>query len=67
MAGGVTEAQSHEEGVGGRSVTEIHGSVMGIQNKSVTMVWNNEWAQKCNGSMSSWFTRMYGVFFSMGT
>ena len=32
MAGSVTEAQSHDEGKGGRSVTGVRGSVTGIQN-----------------------------------
>ena len=30
MARSVTEAQSHDEGRGGRSVTGVHGSAMGI-------------------------------------
>ena len=38
MASNVTEAQSHDECTcrGGRSVTGVHGSVTGIQNRSVT-------------------------------
>ena len=35
MAGSVTEAQSHDEGRGGRSVTGLYESVTGILNKSV--------------------------------
>ena len=35
MAGSVAEVQSHDEGKGERSVTRVHGSVTGIQNKSV--------------------------------
>ena len=31
-----SEVQSHDEGKGGKSVTGVHGSVMEIQNKSVT-------------------------------
>ena len=30
MTDSVAEAQSHDQGVGGRSVTGSHGSVMGI-------------------------------------
>ena len=33
MAGSVTEAQNHEEGSGGRSVTGVHGSVTGKEQK----------------------------------
>ena len=33
--GSVTEAQGHDEGRCGRSVTGVHGSVTGIQNKGV--------------------------------
>ena len=36
MASSVTEAESHDKGGGGRSVTGVHGSVTGVQNKSVT-------------------------------
>ena len=36
MVGRVTEVQSHDEGKGGRSVTGVHGSVKGVQNKSIT-------------------------------
>ena len=36
MASSVTKAQRHEEGRGGRSVTGVHRSVTGSQNKSVT-------------------------------
>ena len=36
MIGSVTEVQSHDKGKGGRSVTGIHGSVTGVQNKSIT-------------------------------
>ena len=50
MAGRVTEVQSHDEGKGGRSVTGVHRSVMGIQNKSVTESIENEWVRKCNGA-----------------
>ena len=32
----VTEAQNHDEGRGERTVTGVHWSVTGIQNKSVT-------------------------------
>ena len=56
IACNITEAQSHKECVGGRSVTEIHWSVTGLQNKSVNGVERNEWTQKCNGSMLSRFT-----------
>ena len=38
---------------GGRNVTRVQESVMGIQNKSVTGTWKNEWVQKYNGGMSS--------------
>ena len=33
MAGSATEAQSHDEGSGGRSTTGMHGSVMGKEQK----------------------------------
>ena len=36
MVGSVTEVERHDEGKGGRSVAEVHGSVMGAQNKSMT-------------------------------
>ena len=36
MASRIAKEQSHDEGVAGRSVTEIHGSVTGIQSKSIT-------------------------------
>ena len=36
IAGSVTEAQSHDEGRGGRSITGVYGSVTGVQNKSAT-------------------------------
>ena len=38
MASSVTEAQSYmyDKGRGGTSVTGVHGSVTGVQNKSVT-------------------------------
>ena len=36
IVGKVTEVQSHDEGKGERSVTGVHESVTGIQNKSVT-------------------------------
>ena len=36
MAISVTEAQSYDKGRGGRSVTGVHGSVTGAQNKGVT-------------------------------
>ena len=49
LAGSVAEAQSHDKSVGGRSVTEIHGSVTQMQNKVQSRVWKTEWAQKCNG------------------
>ena len=35
-ANNVTEAQSHDEGRGGRSVTGVNESVTRVQNKSVT-------------------------------
>ena len=35
MVGSVTEVQSHDEGKSGKSVTGVHGSVTGIQNKSI--------------------------------
>ena len=71
------KAQSHDEGIymyiyrgrrgyvyrGGRNVTRVQESVMGIQNKSVTVrAWKNEWVQKCNGGTASLFTTMFGVF-----
>ena len=31
----VAEPQNHDTGRGGRTVTEVHGSVTGIQNKAV--------------------------------
>ena len=37
MAGSVTEAWSHNEGWGGRSVTGVHGSVTGAQNKRLAV------------------------------
>ena len=37
MANSVTEAQSHDEGRGGRSVTVVHRSVMGVLNKHITV------------------------------
>ena len=36
LASSVAVAQNHDEGVGGRSVSEIHTSLTGILNKSVT-------------------------------
>ena len=36
MAGSVTNVQSHDEDKCGRSVTEVHGSVTGVQNKGVS-------------------------------
>ena len=36
MVSSVTEAPSYDESRGGRSVTGVHRSVMGTQNKSVT-------------------------------
>ena len=36
MVGRVTEAQSHDEGSDGRSVTGLHGIATTAQNKSVT-------------------------------
>ena len=36
MVDSVTEAKSHDEGRGGRSVTGVQWSVPGVQNKSVT-------------------------------
>ena len=38
MVGSVPEVhvQSHDEGMGGRSVTGVHGSATGVQNKSIT-------------------------------
>ena len=38
---------------GERNVKRVLGSVTGIQNKSVTGQWKNEWEQKYNGGMSS--------------
>ena len=35
MAGNVTEAQSHDEGRGGKNVTGVHRSVTGLQNTTV--------------------------------
>ena len=35
MAGNITEAQSDDEGRGGRNVTGVHRSVTGVQNKTV--------------------------------
>ena len=32
----VTEAQNHDKGRGGETVTGVHGSVMGVQSKRVT-------------------------------
>ena len=62
MIGSVTKVQSHDEGKGGRSVTEVHGSVMRVRNKSTTDSMENERARKCNGGMASQFTRIYDVF-----
>ena len=36
MVGTVRDVQSHDEGMGGGSVTGVHRSVMGIQNRSIT-------------------------------
>ena len=36
MVGSVTDVQSHDEGRGGRNVTGVHGSVLGVQNKGKT-------------------------------
>ena len=36
MVGSVTDVQSHGECKGRRSITQIHRSVMGVQNKSIT-------------------------------
>ena len=55
-----SKALSHDEGLRGRSATNIHGSVTGIQNETIyNRGMKNEWAQKCNGSIPSWFSRMY--------
>ena len=35
MSSSVTEAQSYDKDRGGRSITGVHGSVTGAQNKSV--------------------------------
>ena len=42
MASSVTEAQSHDEGRSGRSVTGDHMSVMGVLNKGVTEAWKKK-------------------------
>ena len=42
MVGSVTKVQSHDEGKGGKGVTEVHGSVLGVQNKSITDSIENE-------------------------
>ena len=52
--------------MGGRTVAGVHGSVTGMQNKTVNGGRKNEWAQKCNRCMASQFTRMYGVYLGMG-
>ena len=40
MPGNVQKAQSHDEGKGGKSVTEVHGSVHGsVTEQSVTGAW----------------------------
>ena len=36
MVGSVMDVQSHDEGKGGGSVTVVHISVTGIQNRSIT-------------------------------
>ena len=50
MVASITEAQSHDEGRGGRSVTRVHKSLTGIQYKSIT------------GGTASLFTRMYDSY-----
>ena len=35
MVGSVTNVQTHDERKGGKRVTGVHGSVTGIQNKSI--------------------------------
>ena len=67
MASSVTKAQSYDEGRGGRSVTGVHKSVTGEHNKSVTGGMKvQQAARKCNGGMTSWFTKMYAVFLGTG-
>ena len=54
MADSETKSQSHDEGMGGISVTRIHGSVMGEKYESVTGLgaWKcNKWTQKGNRGM----------------
>ena len=36
MASNITEAQSHDVGMGGRNAVRVQGSVTRVQNKSVT-------------------------------
>ena len=65
MARSVTEAQNHDEGRGGRSVTGIHRSALGIQNKSVTEGTEKQVGIKCNRCMALWFATLYVVFSGM--
>ena len=66
MGGSITQVQSHDEGKDGRSVTRVHGSVTGVQTKSVTESMENEWVRNCSEVIASRFTRTYGVFLGMG-
>ena len=63
----VAEAQNHDTRRSEKSVAGVHGSVTGIQNKTVMGAWKSEWAQKCNRCMASLFTlRIHGVYLGMG-
>ena len=61
----VIEAQNHGKVRGGETVTGVHRSAKGIQNKRVTGSMEKEWAQKYTGEKVSRFTRMYGVYMDM--
>ena len=63
----VTEAQNHDNGRGGETVTGVHGNVMEMQNNCVTGDMKKEWAEEYNGGKASRFTRMYGAYLGVGT
>ena len=56
----VTEAQSHNKGRGGETVTGVRGNVMGIQNKHVTEDMEKSGHRSIRGGKDSQFTRLFG-------
>ena len=60
MAGNVTEAQSHDEGSDGRSITGVHWNVMGKE-QNCNLGNGNAMSRhrSVTGGMASWFTTLY--------